>query len=82
MEPPNPDVEDVHVLLDVIPNLVVVYDLDVEAMLVEVLQVDVTQHVDDQVDHVQDDVDGIFVVELLEDDVNDSCEVDVVPVQG
>ena len=73
MELPNPDVEDVHVLLDVIPNLFVVDDLDVEAMLVEVLHVDVIQHVEDEVDHVQDDVDEIFVVELLEDDVDDFC---------
>ena len=53
MELPNPDVEDVRVLLDVIPNLVVGDDLDVEAMLVEVLHVDVIQHVEDEVNHVQ-----------------------------
>ena len=69
MELPNPDVEDVHVLLDVIPNLVVVCDLDVEATLVEILHVDVIQHVEDEVDHVQDDVDETVMVELLEDDV-------------
>ena len=56
VELPNPDVEDVHVLVDVIPNLFVVDDLDVEAMLVEGLHVDVIQHLEDEVDHVQNDV--------------------------
>ena len=37
-------------LLDVSPNLVVEYDLDAPEMLVEVLHVDVSQHVEDEVE--------------------------------
>ena len=56
-----------------IPNLVlnIVNDFDVEKMLVDVLHVDVIQHVEDEVEPVQDDVDDIFVVEFFEDDVDD-----------
>ena len=47
MQLPNPDVEDVHILLNAIPNsipnLFVVDDLDLVAMLVEVLHVDEAQ---------------------------------------
>ena len=57
-------------------------DLDVESTLVEVVYYDVIQHVEDEVELVQDDVDEIFVVEPLEDDVDDLVYVDVVPVQG
>ena len=57
--------------------------LDVEEMLVEVLQDEVCfQHVEDEIEPVQDDADELFVVKLLEDDVDDLFEVDVVPVQG
>ena len=57
--------------LFLIPNLVVVYDIDVKERLVEVLHVDVIRHVEDEVDHVQDDVDDIYVIELLKDEVDD-----------
>ena len=60
MELPNPDGEDVDVRLDVIPNLVVVDDLDVEEMLVKVLHGDMMQHVEDEVEPVQDGTDGNF----------------------
>ena len=45
--------------------------IDVEEMLVKVLHIDVIQHVEDEVEPVQDDVDEIFAIELLEDDVDD-----------
>ena len=40
------------------------------------------QHVEDEIEPVQDDVDGVFVVELLEEEDDDLDEVNVVPIQG
>ena len=70
MELPNPDVKDVQIRLDVIPNLVVVYDLDVEEMLGKVLHVDAIQHLKMKSSLSKMTLRN-FLVELLDDDVDD-----------